>query len=243
MPLTSAEVATIAALGSSALTGLASLGVVAYREWRRGKAHDRDDLRTAIGELLSRSMAVSYRAITMGQTMKTRSGLKEGLDIVFHHRKPVDPMELHDWMAQDLVPLHAALDQIWTRWDQEGIRLANDVVGKCVEVLGVSTATTPVGTGLDRARIWAAGERWTPEMIAANEEAVKQLAHARKRLADYARATLGLPAADLFAQVAAVREDAKAIDAAEASEQPAEADDLLAQPVTPAQRAGNNPAG
>jgi hypothetical protein len=129
-----------------------------------------------------------------------------------YHRQPVEPLELHDWMAQDLVPMHTALDRIWMRWDQEGIRLANDVAGKCADLLGVSTATTPASTGLDRARIWAPGERWTPEMTAANEQAVKQLAQARKRLADYARTTIGLPAADLFAQVPGDSKSASAID-------------------------------
>jgi hypothetical protein len=47
------------------------------------------------------------------------------------------------------------------------------------------------------------GERWTPEMIAENDRAMKDLAHARKQLANHARAKLGLPAADLFAQVEA----------------------------------------
>jgi hypothetical protein len=52
-------------------------------------------------------------------------------------------MELHDWMAQDVVLMHAALDEIWTRWDQDGVRLANDVVGKGMDLLGTSTASQP----------------------------------------------------------------------------------------------------
>jgi hypothetical protein len=57
--------------------------------------------------------------------------------------------------------MHAAIDQILTRWDQEGIRLANDVAGKLADLLGASTATTPANTGWERMRIWAAGQRGT----------------------------------------------------------------------------------
>jgi hypothetical protein len=31
--------------------------------------------------------------------MKVRSGLKEGVDVATRNRKPVDPLEVHDWMA------------------------------------------------------------------------------------------------------------------------------------------------
>jgi hypothetical protein len=40
--VTSAELTVVAALGASLLTGLASLGVVAFQERRRRKAADRD---------------------------------------------------------------------------------------------------------------------------------------------------------------------------------------------------------
>lgn len=192
----------IAALGASFLTVCGSLGVVWLQESRRGKAADKDALSATVGQILSRSQEVAMRAQTMGQTMKVRSGLIEGLDIAMHHRKPVDPLELHDWMAQDLAPLSAALSQIWTRWDQEGVRLANDVVGKCMDLLGASTANQPARTGMDRVRRWAVGERWTAEMLADNDRAVKDLALSRKRFAEYARGHLGSGPADLFAQVA-----------------------------------------
>lgn len=133
--------------------------------------------------------------------MKLRSGLGEGLDVTLHLRKPADAMELHDWMAQDIVPMHAALDEIWTRWDQYGVRLANDVVGKCMDLLGTSTATQPARKGKERVRKWAMGERWTPELRDAQQAAIRELAHVRKRFADYARARLGLPEVDLFSQI------------------------------------------
>jgi hypothetical protein len=196
--MTPAELALTAALGSSALTGAASMGVIWVREWRRRKANDRDALRAAATDLLSRSMAVAMRAKTMGEMMKFRSGLKEGWDVALRHRKPADALELHDWMAQDLVPLNAALSELWTRADQEGAQLANDVVSKCMDLLGASTARQPADGGWERVRRWAVGDRWTPEMIAENDRAMRALALARKRFADHARARLGHQAIELF---------------------------------------------
>jgi hypothetical protein len=50
-------------------------------------------------------------------------------------------------------------------------------------------------------RRWAVGERWTSEMQADNDRAVKDLALSRKLFADCARGQLGRGPADLFAQV------------------------------------------
>jgi hypothetical protein len=215
--MTSAEVAITAALGASFLTGGASLGVVWIQQALQIRASSQSALCTAVLELLSRSMAVAMRANTMGEAMKARSGLGEGVDIALRIRKPLDHMEFHDWLARDMVPLSAALDQLWTQWDQEGVRLANDVVSKGMDLVGASTATQPARSARERMRKWAAGERWTPEMIAENQRAMKDLAHARKRLADYARAKLGLPAVDLFAQVEQLSE----LKSANQTEQPA----------------------
>lgn len=190
-----------AALGAALLTSLGSLGVVRLQEWLRGKASDGDALHRAVLEVLSRSMAVAFRGQTIGQAMKVRSGLGEGLDIMLHIRKPLDHMQFHDWLAQDVVPLNTALAEIWTRWDQEGVRLANEVVDKCLNLMSAYTALQPVASGRERVRQWTVGERCTPEMLAENERALKDLALARKRLADYARAVLGLPTVDLFAHV------------------------------------------
>ena len=209
----STEAPIIAALGASSLTALASLGVVWFQDARRGRASGRDALRTAVLDLLTRSMTVATRAHSLGEMMKVRSGLIEGLDVAMHHRKPVDHLELHDWMAQDVAPLNEALSVLWTRWDQEGVRLANDVVGKCMDLLGASTAMQPTRSGWERINKWVSGERWTPEMREAHQLALKGLADSRKRLAEYARADLGYGAIDLFAQVGVSITNPDAIEA------------------------------
>lgn len=172
--------------------------MVWVQESRRRKASDLAALRAAVTELLARSLAVAMRARALGEAMKVRSGLKEGVDVTMRNRKPVDPLEVHDWMAQEVIPLNSALAELWTRDDQEGIRLANDVVNKCAELLGVSTARQPASDGLGRVRRMVAGERWTPEMIAETERAVRELAQARKKFAEHARIRLGEAAVELF---------------------------------------------
>jgi len=94
-----AELAVVAALGASFLTVLGFLGVVTLQERLRDKATDRDALGAGGHRDVSRSTAVATRAQAMGETMKLRSGLGEGVDVATHLRKPADPLEIHDWMA------------------------------------------------------------------------------------------------------------------------------------------------
>ena len=101
-------------------------------------------------------------------------------------------------MAQDVAPLNEALTEIWTRDNQAGVRLANDVVSKCMDLLGASTTIQGPSTSRERLRRWAVGVRWTPEMVAENDRAMIELAHARKRYADHARARFGREAIELF---------------------------------------------
>lgn len=191
-----------AALGAALLTSLGSLGVVGYQERRRGQASDRGALHSAVLELLTRSTAVGLRAQALRDTIRSRSGLGEGVDVMLRYRRPFDAMELHDWQAQDLVPLNAALNQVWTRGDREGIRLADDLVSKCAELLRVSTARAPTRTAAKWLLKAVFGERWTSESLAAQQRALDDMLASRRRLADYAREKLGMDAADLAGQVA-----------------------------------------
>jgi hypothetical protein len=173
--MTPAELTLAAALGSSALTGAVSFGVFWLQDRRQRKAADKAALHKAMSDLLSRSLAVAMRARAMGETMKSRSGLTEGVDVALRQRKPVDQLELHDWMAQDVAPLNEALTEIWTRDNQAGVRLANDVVSKCMDLLGASTTIQGPSTSRERLRRWAVGVRWTPEMVAENDRAMIEL--------------------------------------------------------------------
>jgi hypothetical protein len=102
--MTSAELAVIAALGASALTGAVSLGVVGLQEHLRSRRSDRDVLAAAVTAMLARSMEVSLRAQAMGDEAKIRSGILEGVDIVILRlRKP--------FSARPGAPRYAAADR------------------------------------------------------------------------------------------------------------------------------------
>ena len=206
--VTTTEVALTAALGAAFLTAAASLGVVMLREWRQGKASRQAALHAAVQELLTRSIAVSLRAEALRETIRIRSGPLEGIDVVILRlRKPLDPLALHDWQAQDMVPLNAALNEIWTLWDQKGIRLAEDLVGKCMNLVEICLALVPAKTHHQRLRKTIAGERWTPQMEKEYERARTEMMAARRLLADYTRTTLKQPAVDLIAQLEAPDQD------------------------------------
>lgn len=110
-------------------------------------------------------------------------------------------MALHDWLAQDLAPLNTPS----RRFGRDGIRKESGSPMTSSANAQTSWARAwprpPAASAWDRVRIWAAGQRWTSDMRAENERAVKEVVHARKRLAEYARRTLGMPAVDVFAQV------------------------------------------
>jgi hypothetical protein len=134
----------------------------------------------------------------MGETMKIRSGLGEGVDIVTHQRKPFDPLEMHDWMAQHMAPLNAAWSAIWAGGDQELVRRANALLSACSDLISVSTARMPAETAGARLRRQVAGERWTQEMLDKLQESRTMMAQAREKLAQHARTVLGMPPAQLF---------------------------------------------
>jgi hypothetical protein len=189
----------VAALGAAALTGLASLGVVGFQEWRRNKASNRLARETAIVTLLARSLDVAQRARVLGDTMKLRSGLAEGFSVTGRLRKPIDPLALFDWLAEDSRPLHEAHVAVWATADQETVRLANEVVFHCASLLSASIARQPIATAGEQTRRLVIGERWSPEMLADYESALEKLATARKQLAEHTRKALGKDAVDLFA--------------------------------------------
>jgi hypothetical protein len=185
--MTSADVAIIAALGASLLTVLGTVGVVYLREWRTSKAQKRALLTAAVLELLSRSMTVAMRARTMREAMGSQAGHGWKVDDVLG--KPADLMQLHDWLTQDISGLIAALSQVWILSDEEGIRLADDVAGRSLNLIGAGTGFQPAGP--DSEVQGSQAMPWSPQLVAANDQAWNGLDAARRELADYTRTKLG----------------------------------------------------
>jgi hypothetical protein len=180
------------ALGSSLLTGLASLGVVRYQEQLRREDGARNSQYAAIMELLTRSYAVSSRAHVIAATIKVRFGLKGWRSFVTHHPGSLDPSKPYDWMAQDVGLLTAALSEVHTRCDddEDGYQLAKAVFERCMDLLGVSAANRSQWIVKERVARWVIGRSWTPRMLDEHEISLKNLVDAQNQLANYARALL-----------------------------------------------------
>jgi hypothetical protein len=71
--------------------------------------------------VLSRSFTFSLRASALGDAMRLRSGLGEGLSIALWHSRPLDPLELYDWMDKDYRPRADAWTQVWAVGTQQAI--------------------------------------------------------------------------------------------------------------------------
>lgn len=186
--MNAAWVAVIAALGSSLLTGLATFGVSWWTDRRRAVARKHNELAAAVGELLASSEALTHRFSTIMATGIQRSGIGEGVDQLLRLRKPLDPLELWDWVAPDFRSMSNALSRLWLVGDRELVVLANQVVAQCAGLMarwGDLEQPGPRGGALRKARLSpGAQERWLAE--------VNKLGELRSDLAIHARAILGV---------------------------------------------------
>ncbi len=89
------------------------------------------------------ALSFALRAHTLYLTAILRSGIGEGMDIVLHHRKPVDPMELADWLAVDLKPMLEAQSLIEATAGEELVRAAADLVLAAMAVLEKASSDSP----------------------------------------------------------------------------------------------------
>ena len=140
-----------AALGSATLTIAGTFWLEQWRLGRAGKAAHNDRLREACVQMGAHAHALSFalRAHTLYLTAILRSGIGEGLDIVLHHRKPVDPMELADWLAVDLKPMLEAQCLIEAAAGEELVRAAADLVLAAMAVLEKASSATSGSAGPD----------------------------------------------------------------------------------------------
>ncbi len=146
-------------------------------------------------------MGLLMRANNLANMAVARSGVKEGLDIAMRVRQPLDFLEVYDWMAKDWSPLSEGWSAICLAGDQELVRLANDLLNHGAAVMNAFMVPEPPGRS-ERASRWLLGVRPTAADKAKQEAAVKGLASARKRFAEYSRTALGVDPVDVFAQVA-----------------------------------------
>jgi len=129
-----------AALGSAFLTTLGAFGLDWIRSRRARKLVKRKELKDACVLILAGANKVTLKSAAMRANMFARSGLVESLDIVLHHRKPPDVLEINDYVISDLGPVLDAQATIWLTGDEALIKGAGDVVLAISEVVEKSSS-------------------------------------------------------------------------------------------------------
>lgn len=97
-------------LGAAALIAAPLLALLVSAR-RTAKDADRNRQHQAYVDLLVASFGVAQRADALLTATKLRSGLGEAFDVALRLRKPVDPLEVHDWINVDL----SSLADAWSR--------------------------------------------------------------------------------------------------------------------------------
>ncbi len=185
----------VAALGSSALTGIVAFGLDWWRSKRADKSARAERRSRAYSTLLTRSTSIVHLASDLHLTMEFRSGLREGLNVTLGRQKALDPLELADRLRAELQPLYEAWSEVWVIGSKEAITEANDLIARCGVVVGAATRQGEARPLLLR-RI--AGEKWTQKQLDQWQEELRGLAEARRRLGVVARREAGVEVADLF---------------------------------------------
>jgi hypothetical protein len=194
MHVTTGEVA----LAGSFLVAATALGVV-FIQNGASRLGERDTARRgAYARLLAVTAVIVDTASVLRLTVELRSGLKEGLDVAMHHRKPVDPLELHNQLRRDKEPLYQAWSEVWVVGTQEAIAAGNDLVAKAGEIMGAATGSGQARTGLIR---YLRGEKWSQEQLDEWNEQIRELGILRREFAVMARRELGSEVARLFTGV------------------------------------------
>jgi hypothetical protein len=178
----------VAALGASALTGAFGFGAIWWQERKRIRTADLDEKGAAYRGLIARSFSFATRAQVLRTLMQTRSGLKEGLDVAMRIRRPLDPMELHDWIAQDFAALNDAWSAVEIVGSADAVRHSNILLDCCADLL---TEATQIGEARGQIATGLKGVAWTTEQEQALIEARDKVFKARRAFIRVARMELG----------------------------------------------------
>lgn len=217
-----------AALGSATLTIAGTFWLEQWRLGRAGKAAHNDRLREACVQMGAHALSFALRAHALYLTAVFRSGIGEGLDIVLYHRKPIDPMELADWLAVDLKPMLEAQSLIEATAGEELVRAAADLVLAAMAVLEKASSVTSSSAGPD-ASVWRrivsrfqalVPLRRDPEVEKAIQETVRELGRELRKFTRVTRERLGVNDPDvvirafpeLFADASSTGSDPKQLE-------------------------------
>jgi hypothetical protein len=133
----------VAALGAALFSTGGAFLLDAHRARRRDKDAKADELKAACIQIISGAQRLLFKAAALHISMEVRSGLRESLDLVMHHRKPIDILELNDYLMVEQGRILDAQATIWLTGDEVLIKSAGDVLDAVGKLIVASTALPP----------------------------------------------------------------------------------------------------
>lgn len=182
----------MAALG----TGILGFGGIIWQQLHRDRVAAKAEKRDAYHQMIAAALSFSIRAQALRETMRVRSGLADSLDVslrvrprdlvemTLHSRTPLDPMALHDWLAQGYEPVNQAWSRIEIIGSAEAIEAATQLLDACADVVAVATQA---GSARGRMRSGLIGLKWTAQQDQALAAAATLVVQRRRRFVEVAR--------------------------------------------------------
>jgi hypothetical protein len=133
----------VAALGAAFLSTGGAFLLEMYRTYRRAKIARSDELKMACIQIISGAQRLLFKAAALHVSMEVRSGLRESLDLAMHHRKPIDILELNDYMMVEQGKILDAQAAIWLTGDELLITSAGEILDAVGKLIVASTALPP----------------------------------------------------------------------------------------------------
>jgi hypothetical protein len=178
----------VAALGASVLTGGFGFGTIWWQQRKRDRGDAAAQKSEAYHQLISHSLSFTIRAQALRNTMRSRSGLNERLDLALRLRRPIDPMELHDWFAQGYEPMNQAWSKVEVIGSPDAVDVATQLLDACADYVGMATE---LGTARGRVATYLKGLHWTREQEDALEATARRVIEHRRAFIKITRRELG----------------------------------------------------
>ena len=188
-------------LAAALLVAFAAFIGVVYAQRRTDRREATAAQSRASVDLLTQSLLFAQRAHALLLTAQVRTGLSEVLVVLLRLRRPVDPMELHDWLQQGARPLYDAWSATWVSSSPALVTRGNAVIDACTGVLEAVSERAPVRWPA-RLREAIAGRGADKDQAERLRAAIHALAGARRDYAELVRKETGKDTAELFFRAA-----------------------------------------
>jgi hypothetical protein len=130
----------VAALGAALLSTGGAFILDARRASRLADQANTRELKEACAQIISGAQRLLFKAAALHISMEVRSGLRERLDLLLHHRKPIDILELNDYLMIEQGKILDAQATLWLIGNEVLIQGAGDIVNAVGKMITAATA-------------------------------------------------------------------------------------------------------